>query len=497
MRYLQRLAFVIVCMWAQLGVASTEENARALFEFAEASFPELLRPAEPDTLQLFGFFVRHYTETDIYLGVQGDKVWAFGAALGPDVIYIGRLSDLITIEETDISDSVLTNRNAECSYYAEDTFSSVRDIKRNILFTGSVSITVDGDECVLSANSIPNHDFNDDTAAFATDVAEVDAEFRIPLSPAFADQATPISLTTDNGVLLNGVKIDLLAAACYGVADEKIGCNDMSQPWRFDPMSPLTRFGTDAHNAHTQPDGSYHYHGNPKALFDAEPVAESPLVGFAADGFPIFGSYIEDNGQIRAARSSYQLKAGSRPSGEDDPGGDYDGTYVDDYEYVAGLGDLDECNGMMRNGVYGYYIIDEYPWVLACYKGTPNASFNKGGGGAGDMPPSDGSGMMPPDGGDMPPGDGSGTMPPDGSDMPPGDGSSTMPPDGGDMPPGDGSGMMPPEGCEMPPSDGSSMMPPDGGDMPPSDGSGMMPADGCDMPPSDGSGMMPPPPPGT
>ena len=65
---------------------------------------------------------------------------------------------------------------------------------------------------------------------------------------------------------------------------------------------------------------------------------------------------------------------------------------MDDYEYVANSGDLDECNGMMRNGVYGYYIVNEYPWVLRCYQGTPDESFDKGetappGGGGGGGPP--------------------------------------------------------------------------------------------------------------
>ena len=29
------------------------------------------------------------------------------------------------------------------------------------------------------------------------------------------------------------------------------------------------------------------------------------------------------------------------------------------------------------NGQYGYYITDTYPWVLGCFKGTPDSSFNK------------------------------------------------------------------------------------------------------------------------
>lgn len=381
--------FTIACLLVSTASADTLDNARALFNFAEASYPELLQPANPPIQELQGFYVRHYADTGIYLGVQGDKIYAYGAQLGPAVIYVGKLTDLINIADRDISDTILNNRRAACSYYAENSFSAVRDIKRNILYNGSVRITVDGSECVISSNSIPNHDFNDSSAAFATNVSTVATEFRIPTEPRFAAASTPISLQTDNGVMLNGVKLDLLAAACFGVADEKIGCNNMSQPWRFDPMSPKNQFGTDMHNAHTQPDGAYHYHGNPVALFTQQANVESPVVGFAADGFPIYGSYINDNGQIRSVTSSYRLKAGSRPAGAGNPGGIYDGKYVDDYEYVAGLGDLDECNGMMFKGAYGYYVVNTYPWVLACFKGTPNSSFNKTGGGTnqGGPPP--------------------------------------------------------------------------------------------------------------
>lgn len=371
----------------QSAMADTRTNAISLFEWAESQYPELLTPTGGEIQEIQGFYVRFYADSDVYLGVQGDNVWALGPQLGNSIIYVGKIDSLISLTETDISDAILTNSRANCSYYADNLFSAVEDLKRGILFNGSVDISVEGSECVITTNSIPNHDFNDGSAAFASDVAEVSAEFRIPVEPVFAAQSTAISLETDNAVLLNGVKVDLLAAGCFGVGDGKSGCNDINQPWRFDPMSPLTQFGTDSHNAHTQPDGAYHYHGNPDALFDQTGSVASAVIGFAADGFPIFGSFIEDNGSIREVTSSYRLLSGDRPNGTDDPGGSYDGTYVDDYEYIEGSGDLDECNGMMRNGVYGYYVIGSYPWILACYKGTPDASFNKTlGGGNTDGP---------------------------------------------------------------------------------------------------------------
>lgn len=359
--------------------ADTLENATRLFEFAEASYPELLSPASPETQEIQGFYVRQYADSGIYLGVQGDVIWVSGAQFGETAQVVGRLGDFIQTGTTDISDAILGNRRGVCSYYADSLVSAVRDIQKNTLYNGSLTITVDTEtnECVLSTNSIPNHDFHDANASFVTDVTAISDEFRIPLQPTFASASTAMSLTYDNALLLNGVKVDLIAAACYNVGDEKIGCNDINQPWRFDPMSPENDFGTDSHNAHTQPDGTYHYHGNPVALFDQSGTVESPVVGFAADGFPVFGTYINDNGQIRAVTSSYQLKSGTRPSSADDPGGTYNGQYIDDYEYVAGLGDLDECNGMMRDGVYGYYIVNAYPWVLKCYKGTVNESFSK------------------------------------------------------------------------------------------------------------------------
>ena len=82
-------------------------------------------------------------------------------------------------------------------------------------------------------------------------------------------------------------------------------------------------------------------------------------------------------GGVRMAVSSHRLKAGSRPDGIGEPGGVYDGAFRDDYEYAPGLGDLDECNGMRVDGVYGYYITDDYPYVLSCLQGTPDPSFNK------------------------------------------------------------------------------------------------------------------------
>lgn len=286
----------------------------------------------------------------------------------------------------DITNVIFDERSADCADYDNTYVSSVMDIQRALGFAGDVLMEAGVDDCTLTTNNIPNHDFNDLSASFATDVSEVPQNFVIARNPSAAASPTPLSQRTYNGVMLNGVPIDLLSAGCYDptspMADADgnvpIGCRE-TDPWLLDPLGPASDFGVDGHHAHTQPNGSYHYHGNPNAMFDDFPgPSGSPVIGFAADGFPIYGSYFLDpaSGAVRKAESGYTLRAGTRPSSATDPGGSYDGTYVDDWEYTA-AGDLDACNGMTVDGQYGYYVTDSYPWILGCLTGTPDDSFDK------------------------------------------------------------------------------------------------------------------------
>ncbi len=274
----------------------------------------------------------------------------------------------------DITNALLTNRSANCAEYVGNNTARVRDVRGGNTLSAKVNISSNGSTCTIASNAIPNHDFNQ-TGRFAHKTQEQSQSYTISANPQRAARPTELSLRYDNAVFLNGVKLDLLAAGCHGVGDGKIGCFNPGTPWRYDPMAPNANFGTDEHNAHTQPDGTYHYHGNPMALFkQSNPAAASPVIGFAADGFPIFGNYINDGGTIRKAKSSYRLKSGARAGG---PGGTHDGTFIDDWEYVEGSGDLDRCNGMVQDGVYGYVVTDTYPHVLACFTGSPDASFQK------------------------------------------------------------------------------------------------------------------------
>lgn len=282
-------------------------------------------------------------------------------------------------EIVDITNVEFISRSGNCRDAIAQYESTVLDVNRDIEFNGDLRISADTDTCSFQTNGIPNHDFNDGERSFPNDVSDQDSLFTIPASPSFASENTQLSLDRDNAVMLNGVAVDLLAAACFGVGDERTGCNNVNQPWRFDPMHAANGFRIDTHNAHSQGNGKYHYHGDPKALYNQDGGMESPLIGFAADGFPIYGPFIEDADgvTIRRAVSSYQLRAGARPNGASDPGGNYDGTFRDDYEYVAESGDLDECNGMTYKGQYAYFLTEGFPYIVGCFKGTPDSSFLK------------------------------------------------------------------------------------------------------------------------
>jgi len=147
--------------------------------------------------------------------------------------------------EINITGASFSNPSAKCADYVGQYVSTATDISRNISFRGSVSIEEPVVRCTISSNSIPNH--------------------------------------------------------CLNVGDERTGCNAQDQPFRFDPMHAPNGFNIDSNNAHTQSNGAYHYHG-PPPITSGNATQISGLVGFAADGFPIFGPWFNDGTTIRTAQ---------------------------------------------------------------------------------------------------------------------------------------------------------------------------------------------------
>lgn len=296
----------------------------------------------------------------------------------------------------------------------------------NTPFTLKNAVTIEEKDGVrtIRSNGIPDHQPGQFPGRGNPNaISEQRYVFTMTMSPKVGDGAPTPHRGLLAGVAINGVVFDPGTAEHWN--------NDPRSGWRQEAISPLTiaggRMGLDASNAHVQPDGSYHYHASPAGIVEA--VAKKRgvkdgeamlLIGWSADGFPIYDHHgyskaDDPKSPIKQLHSSYQLKKGVRPDGSatpPGPGGAYDGTYTQDFEYVAGSGDLDECNGRFGvtpefpSGTYYYVITDEFPFISRLFKGAPDRSFAKN-----DHPPP-GGGRRPGRGGGPPRGDRPG--PPDG-----------------------------------------------------------------------------------
>ena len=218
------------------------------------------------------------------------------------------------------------------------------------------------------------------------------ATYTMPISPSQAASVTSVYNQGPAyifGVALNGVKIDPIANEYFINTSTSEANRDWNQEATFAGNGLGVKDG--AHFQSIDGVNVYHYHGDPTQLVSGiTSTSHSTIVGFAGDGFPIYYkyAYTSDNDlTIKELKSSYRLKSGARGGdGVSAPNGNYDGTYTQDYEYVNGLGDLDECNGRFGktpefpNGTYYYVITGDWPFIPRCFRGTPDNSFKLGGG---------------------------------------------------------------------------------------------------------------------
>lgn len=284
-----------------------------------------------------------------------------------------------------------------------------------------VSIKTDGDYRRIQANGIPDHEPGQfPNRNNPNSIAAQHYDYKVPLHPQVAAQPTPFRMQPF-GIAVNGVVFDPFAAEWWK--------RDPNSGWQYEPHGGAIDLGLDSSNAHVQPNGAYHYHGIPNGLVErlAAGRKQMTLVGWAADGFPIYNqcghTEAGDAGSLlKKLAPSYVVKAGSRPAAG--PGGQYDGSFVQDYEYVAGSGDLDASNGRQGvtpefpKGTYYYVLTDSYPFIPRQFAGTPDASFERrgppGGGGPGGP-----GGFGPPPGGGRRGGPGMRPPPPGRGGFPP------------------------------------------------------------------------------
>lgn len=257
----------------------------------------------------------------------------------------------------------------------------------------------------ISATGIPAYitgPFQDGNPSLATAQNKI---FKVSLNPT-QNTGTPTATTGGNiGIFINGVALfdyrdgvawnNTTNALCGGPGNPPCpGGPTATQAWNRDAVV-AEKAGFDCAKAHPAM-GNYHHHQNPSAfnldlnvisnvcdaypsdgLYVINPNEHSPLIGFAYDGFPIYGAYAYTNtdgtGAITRMKSSYQLKnQTTRTNGPAVNATYFNGYFREDYEYVAHPGDpayLDEHNGR-------FCITPEYPNGIYCYFTTVDANHN-------------------------------------------------------------------------------------------------------------------------
>ncbi len=262
----------------------------------------------------------------------------------------------------------------------------------------SVKITVAGDFRRIQSNGWPDHAPGEfPRRGNPNTPSPQNYSFRVPLKPVAAESPQRRGGWWW-GVALNGVPFEPGTGETWN--------NDPRSGWRYEAATGFLNLGLDEHNAHVQPNGSYHYHALPTGLVEGlgGDGKKMLLIGWAADGFPVYTGMAhadakDAKSELRGMKSGYRLKTGPRPEEEDGPGGNHDGRFSQDFEFLKGLGDLDECNGRsgvtpeFPEGTYYYCVGAEFPFVGRMWRGTPDESFNKG-----DRPPG-GQGRPAPTGG--------------------------------------------------------------------------------------------------
>lgn len=203
----------------------------------------------------------------------------------------------------------------------------------SVSWPSEISISVEGGERVIRANNLPDHPTGaypiqptDDAYDYDRNpnaIRDQDIVLTLPVDPQVAD--------TPSCVPMGMIGFTLSGAAIY---------NALDGAGRDAPAHEIQ----DVCNGHPQRSGQYHYHSYSTCLDDTRsgPDGQSDLLGYAIDGFGIYGPY----------------EAGDE---------------------VVTNEDLDACHGhtsaVMWNGeltdIYHYHFTAEYPYTIGCFVGTP------------------------------------------------------------------------------------------------------------------------------
>lgn len=306
--------------------------------------------------------------------------------------------------------SWLQNNTATGTYYV----SGNPTLQSNGILVNCQKVEYSANFVYVSTKGIPAYPTGPFLDGNPSQASNQNAIFKIPLNPQ-ANSGTPTATVGGNiGVFINGVALfdyrDGVAwnsntnALCGGPGNPPCpGGPNASQAWNRDAVL-AEKPGFDCSKGHPA-QGNYHHHQNPSAfnldlnvisticnLYDADglytinPSEHSPLIGFAYDGFPIYGAYgyknADGSGGIARMKSGYQLRnitnRTTNPSGVTVSAGPavsatYPlGYFREDYEFISHPGEADYLD--VHNG--RFCVTPDYPNGTYCYFTTVDANHN-------------------------------------------------------------------------------------------------------------------------
>jgi len=210
------------------------------------------------------------------------------------------------------------------SYHAQDS---------NQDGIANVRISHDPQFLIMESQGYPNHP----TAVYPNSgnpnsIRVQKFTFRLPLEPKLADQITRLPMGPI-GSALNGVVF--------------------FNPFEMEGMNAVEGYSEvwlDSCCGHPQQTGVYHYHKYPTCVrspFKDDGQQHSPIIGFAFDGFPIYGPY--ETPEVMA-------------------------------KDLTGVKALDACNGHSDDlrGYHYHATPGRFPYILGGYAGVVEASNNRG-----------------------------------------------------------------------------------------------------------------------
>ncbi len=199
----------------------------------------------------------------------------------------------------------------------------------SVMWPHSFTISIQGDQRVFVGNDLPDHPtgtfpISSSDDAYAIDrnpnsISEQSVTLTLPANPTVAAQ--PNCIGNEVGIMLSGVVI----FNAFDAAGRDAGAHEVQ----------------DNCDGHPQQSGFYHYHSLSDCFQDTA-TGHSALMGYAFDGFGIYGYYGEDGSELTNA-------------------------------------DLDECHGHSHAiewdgqsvDMYHYHATHEFPYTVGCFMGTP------------------------------------------------------------------------------------------------------------------------------